>query len=80
MIETHGLKNVVIFIQIVSSFVVSWKIVYTFLLLSSVALTITFVIYGEGISPTESRDSLIMWSRDMKIKALSPPSIGHNFL
>ena len=30
------------------------------MLLSSVALTTTFVIYGEGISPTESRDSLIM--------------------
>ena len=33
------------------------------------------VIYGEGISPTESRDSLIMWSRDLQKQALLPPPL-----
>ena len=46
------------------------------MLLGSVAHTTTFVNQGKGISPTESRDSLIMWSRDIQEKALSPPSLG----
>ena len=33
------------------------------------------VIYGEGISPTESRDSLTMWSRDLQKQALLPPPL-----
>ena len=46
-----------------------------FLLLSSVAHFIIFVIYDEGIPPTESRDPLIMRSRDMQEEALIPPPL-----
>ena len=44
--------------------------------LSSVALTVSFVIYVKGISPTVSRDPLIMCSRDFFKKALSLLLLG----
>ena len=60
------------------------QFVITFALICKKILVIEFccsyyttsVIYGEGMSHTESRDSLIMWSRDMQKKALSSPLLG----
>ena len=59
------------------------QFVITFALICKKILVIEFccsyyttsVIYGEGMSHTESRDSLIMWSRDMQKKALSLPPL-----